>query len=321
VNGDHKFELGEQTGSPVVSAVVINGQIATSIDPNFSRPYTDEYSFALDREVMSNTKLSVVYTYRRDKNPQVTINPDNPYASTLTTAVDPGIDGVVGTADDGTYGYYARTSTANRSVITNDPTQLRSYKGVEITLTKRLSDRWQMLAGYTLSKTELSGVSRDTSPNFLINANGNITSTDSADRPNQFKLTGMYILPFHEVILSGNLSAQQGPPITRQISRAVGSNTNQTINLEPLGNTRLPTLTKIDLRVGKLFRFNSKTLEASVDFDNLLNVDTIWSVRNRTEATSFVDPTTGQKATLQQFLSPVAILGPRTVVFRAAYRF
>ena len=40
LNGDHKFQLGEQTGVPVVSAVVVNGAILTSIDPNFSRPYT-----------------------------------------------------------------------------------------------------------------------------------------------------------------------------------------------------------------------------------------------------------------------------------------
>ncbi|HEY2906475.1 MAG TPA: TonB-dependent receptor [Vicinamibacterales bacterium] len=321
LNGDHKFELGEQTGAPVVSAVVVNGQVATSIDPNFKRPYTDEYSAALDRELMANTKLSVVYTYRREKLAQVTINPDSPYATTLTNATDPGLDGVVGTADDGSYGFYARTSALNRSVITNDPTQLQTYKGVEITVTKRLSNRWQMLAGYTLSKNELSGVSSDTSPNFLINANGNITSTANADRPNQFKLTGMYILPWRDVIVSGNFSAQQGPPITRQISRAVGFSTNQVINLEPLGNTRLDTLTKVDLRLGKQFKFNSRSFEASVDFDNLLNADTIWSVRNRTEATAFTDPTTGTKATLQQFQSPVAILAPRTVVFRGAFRF
>jgi len=37
--------------------------------------------------------------------------------------------------------------------------------------------------------------------------------------------------------------------------------------------------------------------------------------------TTFTDPTTGAKATLQQFLSPAAILAPRTVVFRAAMKF
>ncbi len=322
LNGDHKFQVGEQTGTPVVTAVLVNGQILTSIDPNFIRPYTDEYAFGVDRELAANFKLSVGYTYRREKNLQATMNPDNPYATTLTSAVDPGIDGVVGTADDGTYGYYARLLAANRSLITNDPNVTQSYKGLEITLNKRLSNRWQMLAGYTLSKSRLDNVSVDTSPNFLINANGNITNTSFADRPNQFKLTGMYILPWHDVIVSSNLSSQQGPPVTRQISRAVGFSTNQIINLEPLGNTRLDPLTKIDVRVGKLFKFaGNRNLEATVDFDNLANAATVWGVRNRTEATAFTDPTTGVRATLQQFLSPSQILGPRTVVFRAAFKF
>jgi hypothetical protein len=327
LNGDHKFELGEQSGVPVVSAVVVNGQIATSIDPNFSRPYTNEFSFGVDRELMANTKFSAVVTYRQEKNPQAYFNPDNAYASTLTTAVDPGPDGVVGTADDSTYGYYARTSAANRVVITNDTNYLQTYKGLELTMNKRLSNRWQLLVGYTLAKTEINNITlaqtaTNPSPNLLINATGNVTDTNAPDRPNQFKTTGMYILPWQDVLISGNLSIQQGPPITRQISRAVGFATNQIINLEPLGNTRLDTLTKIDLRIGKLFRFaNSRSIEASVDFDNLTNADTIWSARNRTEATAFTDPTTGSRATLQQFLSPVAILAPRTVVFRAAFKF
>ena len=327
LNGNHKFDLGEQSGVPVVSAVVVNGQIATSIDPNFSRPYTNEYSFGIDRELMANTKFSAVVTYRQEKNTQAYYNPDNPYASTLTSAVDPGPDGVVGTADDSTYGYYARTSAANRVVITNDTNYLQTYKGLELTMNKRLSNRWQLLVGYTLAKTEINSIGLATtatnpSPNLLINATGNVTDTNAPDRPNQFKSTGMYILPWHDVLISGNLSIQQGPPITRQISRAVGFATNQIINLEPLGNTRLDTLTKIDVRVGKVFRFaNSRSIEASVDFDNLTNADTIWSARNRTEATTFTDPTTGTRATLQQFLSPVAILAPRTVVFRAAFKF
>jgi hypothetical protein len=327
LNGNRKFDLGEQSGVPVVSAVVVNGQIATSIDPNFSRPYTNEYSFGVDRELMANTRFSAVVTYRQEKNPQAYFNPDFPYASTLQTAADPGIDGVVGTADDGTYGFFARTSAANRVVITNDTNYLQTYKGLELTMNKRLSNRWQLLVGYTLAKTEINNITlaqtaTNPSPNLLINATGNVTDTNAPDRPNQLKTTGMYILPWQDVIISGNLSIQQGPPITRQISRAIGFATNQIINLEPLGNTRLDTLTKIDVRVGKLFRFaNSRSIEASVDFDNLTNADTIWSARNRTEATAFTDPTTNTRATLQQFLSPVAILAPRTVVFRAAFKF
>ena len=253
-------------------------------------------------------------------------NPDYPYATAQQIAVDPGVDGVVGTSDDGTYGFYPRISAANRVVITNDTNYLQTYKGLELTVNKRLSNRWQLLAGYTLAKTEINNITlaqtaTNPSPNLLINATGNVTDTNAPDRPNQFKATGMYVAPWHDVILSGNLSIQQGPPITRQISRAVGFATNQIINLEPLGNTRLDTLTKVDLRIGKLFKLGERSMEASVDIENLLNADTVWSERNRTEATTFTDPTTGQRATLQQFASPVAILAPRTVVFRAAFKF
>ncbi len=322
LNGDRTFQIGEQTGTPVVNAVVVNNQILTSIDPEFRRPYTDEFSGGIDRELMANVKVSAVLTYRREKNLQASLNPDSPYATELTAAVDPGLDGVVGTGDDASYGFYARLSPANRVIITNDRNITQSYRGLELTLTKRLSDRWQMLAGYTRSKNRVEGVSVDTSPNFLINADGNITGAANADRPNQFKLTGMYLIPFHDIILSGNFSAQQGPPVTRQISRAVGFATNQIINLEPLGSTRLDTLTKVDVRVGKLFRLGgTRSVEATVDFDNLTNAATVWQVRNRTEAAAFTDPTTGVRQTLPQFLSPSAILGPRTIVFRGAFKF
>jgi hypothetical protein len=321
-NGDHRFQVGEQTGTPVVSAVLVNGQILTSIDPEFSRPYTDEYTFSVDRELMANFKLSTNVTYRRERQLQASMNPDNPYDSVLTNAVDPGLDGFVGTADDRTYGFFARTSALNRTIVTNDPNVVQSYKGIEFTLTKRFANRWQMLAGYTRSKNRLDDVSVDTSPNFLINANGNITNSANADRPNQFKFTGMYLMPWHDVILSGNFSAQQGPPFTRQISRAVGFATNQIINLEPLGSTRIDTLTKIDVRLGKQFKMaNNRLFEASVDFDNLTNANTVWGIRNRTESTSFLDPTTNTRQTLTQFLSPSQILGPRTVVLRGQFRF
>ena len=331
INNDLKFQPGEQTGAGVLASGT-----TTTIDPNFKRPYTDEYSFGVDRELMANFKLSAAYTYRREKNLQASANPDNPYATTPTSAIDPGIDGVIGTSDDGTYSFFQRISAANRTLITNDPKVVQSYKGLEITLTKRLSNRWQMLAGYTYGRNRIDDSSVDVSPNFLINANGNITSDGvvggssrcagcgqaNADRPNQFKLTGMYVLPWQEVIVSGNFRSQQGPAFTRQISRALAIGTAQTINLEPLGSSRIGTLSTIDLRVGKQFRLNnSRSLEASIDFDNLMNADTVWNVRSLTPATTFTDPTTGTRATLQQFLSPTQILVPRTVVLRGQFRF
>ena len=45
---------------------------------------------------MANLKLSAVFTYRREKNTRCRANPDNPYATTPSVGVDPGLDGVVG---------------------------------------------------------------------------------------------------------------------------------------------------------------------------------------------------------------------------------
>src|SRR3954469_25959004 len=296
--------IGEQTGIPVVTSVInpATGEIFTSIDPNFSRPYTDEYSVGVDRELMSSVKFSAVYTYRREKNTQASANPDNPYDPNLTTAIDPGPDGFIGTSDDGTYGFYQRISAANRTFITNDRNVLQSYKGLELTVTKRFSNRWQMLAGYTRSKNTIENVSVDLSPNLLINMNGNISpdafitgftrcngcGASNADKPNQFKLTGMYILPWQELISGGNYSGVGAPPVTRQISRALAIGGSQTINLEPLGSRRLDFQNRIDVRVGKLFTFaNSRTFEATIDFDNLTNADWVWQGRSLTPAVGF----------------------------------
>jgi hypothetical protein len=213
---------------------------------------------------------------------------------------------------------------------------LQSYKGLELTVTKRFSNRWQMLAGYTRSKNRIENVSVDLSPNLLINMDGNISpdafitnftrcngcGASNADKPNQLKLTGMYILPWHDVIVSGNYSGVSGPPVTRQISRALAIGAAQTINLEPLGSRRLDFQNRVDLRIGKLFTFAARrTLETSIDFNNLTNANWVWQVRSLTPATTFLDPTTGQRQTLTQFLSPTAILPPRTVVLRAAFKF
>jgi hypothetical protein len=317
INNDLKFQPGEQTG-----AGVLTSGTTTSIDPNFSRPYTDEFVVGVDRELMANFKLSTSFNYRRERNLQASANPDNPYATTPTTAVDPGIDGVVGTSDDGTYSFFQRISAANRTLITNDPNVVQSFKGVDISVTKRFSNRWQMLAGLGFSKNRVEHSSVDTSPNFLINADGNVTSSNNADHPVGFKLTGMYILPFHDVIVSGNVRSGSGGPVTRQISRSLAIGNAQTINLEPLGSSRLDVLTVIDLRVGKLFKMeNNRSFEATIDFDNLMNADTVWGVRTLTPATNFTDPTTGQRQSLPQFMSPTQILTPRTVVLRAALKF
>ena len=71
-----------------------------SVDADYLRPYTDEFTGAVDHELIPSLRLSAVYTHRVERNPQATSNPANPYDTFPTTRVDPGRDGVAGTADD-----------------------------------------------------------------------------------------------------------------------------------------------------------------------------------------------------------------------------
>jgi hypothetical protein len=317
-NRDLKFQMGEQTGTPVITSGT-----TTSIDPNFTRPYTDELALGMDRQLLGDLKLSVTYTYRREKNVQVSANPDNPYATTPSVGVDPGLDGVTGTSDDGTFAYYDRLSAANRTLITNDPKRLLSYKGLEITASKRLSKRWQMLAGYTYSKNRQDNTSVDTSPNLIINADGVITTTANSDRPQQFKLSGSYLVPFQNILIGANFRSQSGPPVTRQISQRLAIGGNQTINLQPLGSSRLDAQNTIDLRVAKSVLFGSRELSASLDIFNLTNSNTAWEVRTLTPSITVRqdgDPA-GTINRIAQFMSPTQVLGPRILRLGVSFKF
>jgi hypothetical protein len=81
-NGDLRYQPGEEEGTPVISQANLS---VISFDPDYRRPYTDEYTGGMDHELLLALKLSVNYTYRREKDPQATSNPANPFESTLTT--------------------------------------------------------------------------------------------------------------------------------------------------------------------------------------------------------------------------------------------
>ncbi|MCC7126300.1 MAG: TonB-dependent receptor [Acidobacteria bacterium] len=327
INRDLHYQPGEETGTPIISQVNLS---TVSFDPDYKRPYTDEYTGSLDHELAEAVRLSVVYTYRREKYPQATANPANPFDTFLTARVDTGRDGVAGTADDGTFSFYNRNSAANLIYLTNDPTSLQTYKGLEVTITKRMSNRWQVLAGYTYSQNRINGVSVNPNPNLLINTSGVLTgqvpgaSGQLGDRPHQFKLTGTYITPFYDIGVAGNLNSQSGIPITRQVNTPLAVGGNTTVNVEEPGSFRLDPRTSIDLRAFKTFRFGgARELEGSVDFNNVMNNNVAWDARSLSGTINLRqngDPA-GAINTLPQFGSPSQVLGPRNIRFNVAFRF
>ena len=114
LNHDLHFQPGEQ----VESTAVVTSGTTTSVDPNLRRPYTNEYTAGLDRDLGSNVKLSIDYTDRQEKYPLATVNPAQPFSTTPTSATDP-TSGL-------TYYYYQRTAATNLTEVTNDPTSVQT---------------------------------------------------------------------------------------------------------------------------------------------------------------------------------------------------
>jgi hypothetical protein len=150
------------------------------------------------------------------------------------------------------------------------------------------------------------------------NFNGQI-----GDRPHQFKLTGTYVTPWYDIGVAGNFNSQSGIVVTRQITVAQTVGGNSTVNVEPLGSARLDQRTVMDLRVFKTARFGTRELEAAIDFNNLLNVNTVWDVRTLGGTINLRqngDPA-GAINTVPQFLSPAQVYGPRNIRFNVSFRF
>jgi hypothetical protein len=327
INRDLRFQPGEQTGTPVITTPRPD---LVSVDPDYRRPYTDEFTGGVDHELFPNLRLSVIGTHRVERDALATSNPAKPYDTFLTTRADTGRDGIANTADDGTFQFYNRTvGGANRTHFTNDPTARQTYNGIEITGTKRMSNRWQMLMGYTYSQSRIEGLSVHTNPNNLINVTGTLAGQNTGangqigDRPHQFKLTGTYVLPWYDIGVAANFNSQSGIVITRQLSVAQTVGGNSTVNVEPLGSHRLPTRTAADLRFFKTTYFGSRSLDVSVDVHNVSNANTAWDARTLGGTINLRQDgsPTGAINTVPQFGSPSQVYGPRNIRFNVAFRF
>lgn len=316
LNGDLTFQGGE-----LGSLLSRSGSLITSMSQDLTAPRTDEITLGADRELIPGLRFSASATYRRERNVYTSQEVGIPAnAFRPVSVVDIGRDGLANTGDEQSLVLYDQdpaTLGQNRFVIANTDKLNGESKGLELTATKRFSHRWQMVAGYTLSKATTDALTL-TSPNDLVNSRG----VTDFDRTHMLKLTGSYMLP-HDVMLSSNFRAQTGTPYARTATYRLTQG-NVTVNAEPRGDNRLPGLTTVDARVAKTFKLTgARSIEVLVDAYNLTNANTAWAANPLTGRINVRQGGDASGALLnqQQFLAPVSILAPRVIRFGAAFRF
>jgi hypothetical protein len=248
---------------------------------------TDELTLSIERQLFPGVAARVTGVYTRDTNVVQAINPRIPYeAYTIPiTGADPGPDGVVATADDpGTAVTYWEYPVAYRGASfiattrVNDPRLDRSYKTIEVALSKRLAKRWQAMGSFSLTRiNDPAGIATAGVTAGIANPNQQIFG-DNRTTEWTAKVSGSYELPFG-LLGSVNYVLLQGAPWQRT-ALFRGGTTIPTIVLpvEPYGARRLDNLHLLDGRVRKNVRFAGQQVAIGVDVYNLLNINSITSV-------------------------------------------
>ena len=158
VDGNHNQNIETSELVRQLAIVGVNPEnpleVVNAIAPNLSAPRTHEIVAGIDHELMPNFGLSASYTWRRYNN---VIWPLTQLPVRDVTSADYLLDGTIdATLPDGTHvsaPYYALTAEAapvgGGNITENRDGYHRTFKGLEVSATKRLSNRWMARFGYS----------------------------------------------------------------------------------------------------------------------------------------------------------------------------
>jgi hypothetical protein len=275
-NGNGIVDPGEYNPTP--KSVYV--PTSNTIDPKLRDPKNDEIMFAYQREVMNNVSFSANWIQRWFNDHTMDIDqgiPTSAYSASQYT--DFGADNLRNTADDRQVTFYNVSDEflgQDAFFHTNcDCTQ--RYKGLELTVSKRMSNRWQMMGSYVWSRLDGEFILDPTDPNNLVDSvrNGRgptdvVGSGSSNDQPHAFKLLGSYQAPFG-ITVGANYQALSGLPIDRVLSVPLSQGTTS-YRVEERGTHRSDMLNLLSIRADKSFRINGpRRISIVAEVHNLLN--------------------------------------------------
>jgi hypothetical protein len=296
------------------------GGTTTHIDPQMSRPYSDEISASYEKQLWRDLRVAASYYYRTKKDLIGLRNLAAPPAdyTPITTLNDsngvpqPIVNGVTGKPIT-LYNLNPADVGKSNILMTNiSALDDNSYHGVEFTGVKRMSNRWQLLAGFTVQRqkgTAYLGSSDDAllddfnNPNFDINRRNNYLNMDSTY---VFKVDSTYDLPW-KFSTSVNFQHYTGFPVQpTEVFGGTLSGLNQnsvTVILEPAGILRYPSVNLLNLRISREFALRERfRIQPLIDLFNLTNSQTVVS-QNTIFGGSYLRPSN----TVNPFLARIGL--------------
>jgi len=324
-------QANELVGTPVPSSSRFNlttgvlGAAGNLVDPGAQIARTREFVGGIQHELISNLAVGVDYIYRKYDRGTATYNVGYQPGSgqNVATLYNPTVQTWTDTVTGLSAPYYITCTGCVRpsglSSIATTNTGYQNYNGVDLTLTKRFSNRWQANVALTLqnnpnfqpdySATAVGGATPITNPTGI-----NFQTGISTIARYLMKASAAYQLPW-DVMLAANLNINDGATRTLSINgpgavyggvTTTGANSTisyTTLKFQNDDATRLAATKLLDLSAQKVinFRGGKNRVKLMLDAFNVFNTNTILTY-------------TSNNKSLTTFTSPSSLVPPR--VFR-----
>jgi hypothetical protein len=231
---------------------------------------------------------------------------------------DPGPDGLPGTGDEtaSTVAVYRQLTDpfGDQYLITNPAGAVRHSRGLQLTASRPMSGRSQLLASWAISRTTGNYESVLASPDSPEYDDPNTSAAvqplrsgrPASDRTNLLKVLGTYRVPWN-VLVSGAFSYTTGQTYTRTVRTPRVPQGRVDVFIEPRGQGRLEDQPRLDLRIEKQFvvRGNDR-IGLTLEGFNVLNHAAITALTTRSGSL---------------YGRPLGIVPPRRLRVGAVYRF
>lgn len=316
-------EVNLAINGPDLDFLAVAGPANTVVNPNFQWGQTREVAASLEHEVMPGVALRGLYVrksvlYETSALTGPTVNSARPYSvwNQALNRRDPGPDGVLSTADDGSL----------VTVYDYDPAY-RGARFVALTLPAVPGDRNDWYHNFEVMLTRRPAAGKWFANTSLLATRNHRWLEAFAETPNSdrfpldetwqiiYRLAGGYNLPFG-ISASTVYQLFRGEPGQRTVlfraadpggGPSLPSSPTLTLRMEPYGSRRLPARNMVDLRFSRPVAFGGgRGLRLDVDVFNALNTNVAYS------ATWVSGPTFGYITNIPS---------PRIVRFSAAFHF
>ncbi len=259
-------ELGPSGGYP-------SGAVSRYAD-DLKYPVANEYNWEVQRQLPRNMVLSLGYTHRQTRRNLGQRNAAIPTSAYVPVTIVEPTSGETVVVHNQKVEFRGR----NDLVFDNEEALDSNYNGGDVTVQKRMSNGWSLMAGASYGRSIGDVLGGDlNNPNGLEYRRGLLGN----DVPWSYRVSGIYDLPYQIASLSGTMQYYKGVPESTTV--LVGSNAvpggltqgSQTILVQPRGTVRLPDVFSLDFSLRRVFRTGSSTFEPRIDFYNLTNEATI----------------------------------------------